>query len=709
MAQPSVAKFLGPPLGVDRMLVRRVHAHSALGRLYEVRLELLRKAENPDKSEKAKVKAEKLLGLHAGVEIPAAQNKYRYINGIVTEFERGGRVGRFDIYRLTLRPWLWQLTLTTDMRIFQNKTAVQIIDEVFAEYGAASKVEKKLEGSFEKRPFTVQYRETDFNFVSRLMEQEGIYYYFKHEADHHTLVLCNGASGHSDSPVPKLSWSPSLKEDKERLDIITHWHRSHSLQPLKSSRTDFAAESPTTSLMAESRKRSVPYPSPSAQYKYETYGYPGGHDDMAMTSVGGKVARGKAAAELLTDRYESAHSIAEALTLEPMLALGQTFTLDGEHEDKGKYLTTSTVQALEYTGYEAADEATDSTYECRFDAVLATVKYQPQPWSEPVVVNGPQTATVTGTSGSEIYTEEYGRVKVRFHWDRRGASDETSSCWARVAFPWASKGFGFVTLPRVGDEVVIEFLDGNPDYPVVTGSVYNGTNKPPYALPAHATVSGIRSRSSKGGSADNFNELRFEDDKGKEYVWFQAEKDFHQLVKNDAYASIKNNLWTDVTKNTQHQIGENLTMTVGKVSTIDAKGDAHIKLGADLNTAITGAFNLKVTGESKTKVVENIEISTDKEMHLDVLKAFNLTAGATLHLKATAGVVIDGGTQLCIKAGAGFVLLGPDGVTIQGPIVKINSGGSAGSANEATKAEPTTPKEPGKQEENKDPLAGGNG
>lgn len=701
MALESVAEFISPPLGSKPMHVRRVYAHSRLGRLYEVRLELLRETGDL-------VTARQLLGLHAGVKIPAALDEWRHVNGIVTEFERGGQVGSFDIYRLTLRPWLWQLTLTADCRIFQEKTAVEILDEIFAEYGAASKVEKKLEGSFAKRPYTVQYRESDFNFVSRLMEQEGIYYYFKHEDDRHTLVLCNGLNGHADGPVAELHWSPSLKDDKERLDIVTHWNRSHLLQPLKTTLNDFAAESPTTSLLASSAVRSAPYPKPSAQYKYEIYDYPGGHDDLAMTSVSGKVQRGKSAADVLNQRHETAHSLVEALTSEPMIALGQTFTFKGHPEDDGRYLVSATVQALEYTGYEAGEEATETAYECRFDAVPASVKYQPPPAARPVTVTGSQTATVTGKSGDEIHTDKYGRVKVRFHWDRRGQSDETASCWVRVSQPWASKGFGFVALPRVGDEVVVDFLEGDPDRPLITGRVYNGDNMPPWELPAQATVSGVRTRSSKQGSATTFNELRFDDKKGSEYIWFQAEKDFHHRIKHDATLTVDNDRSTKIGNNDTLKVVGEFAAGLDKSAKVKVGVDTHLKIGGDLNAEVGGATGLKSTGEISIKGDAALKVTSGAATDLKVGAGLNVTATGAVHIKGL-GVVIDGGTQLCIKAGGAFILLGPEGVTIQGTLTKVNSGGAGGNANAAAAASPAAPAEPAEPPAQQDPISGGGG
>lgn len=688
-------------LAEDALLFRRMEGYDALGRLYEVRLELLR---HVDKT--PLIKADEVLGTHVGVKIRNPDDSWRYVNGVCTRFERGGMVGRFHIYRLQLRPWLWELTLTTDCRIFQNKTAVQIIDDIFAEYAAASKVEKKLTGTPVTRPYTVQYNESDFNFVTRLMEQEGIYYYFKHEQGKHTLVLCNGSTGHSPAATPTLQWSPSASSNALREDIVTHWHRSHSLRSLKYSHTDYAAEAPTTSLMA-SATRSAPYPSPSNPKKYEVHRYPGGHDDGAMVA-GDKVSPGTSGAEVEVARFESGHSIAEGITPEHTLVVGSTFTLEGEHEDAGDYLVTGTVFEMEFAGYEANADKLSTSYTCRFEAVPKAIRFMPEADAQPVRMRGPQTALVVGASADEIHTDEYGRVRIQFPWDRVGQKNEQSSAWVRVAQPWASKGFGAVFLPRVGDEVLVDFESGDPDHPIVVGSLYNGDNKHPWALPAQATVSGIKTRSSKQGSATTANELRFDDKKDSEYIWFQAEKDFHQLVKNDALVTVKRDRKTTVGRDEMLKITGKLDASVGGVAKLGFAADTHLAIDGDLNAEVGGATNLKSAGAIAIKGDGTLQVASGGAGDLSIGGALNITASGAVHIKGM-GVVIDGGSQLCIKAGGAFILLGPEGVTIQGTLTKVNSGGSGGNANSAAQANPAAPEPPDDPTADTDPLAEGGG
>ena len=686
------------------LLFRRLQAREELGRLPEYRIDLLRP--NDDPKVKA-LEAADLLGKAAGVDILLkAGGTFRQINGLVTRFEKGGVKGRYDLYHVELRPWLWHLTLGADCRIFQNKSALEIITSIFAEYKSATAVEDKVSPKPAKRPFTVQYRESDYNFVSRLMEEEGIYYYFKHANAQHTLVLCNSPSGHSNVEGTVLHWSAKKTDRLKASNIITQWTRTHSLRSLKYSHTDFAAEAPATSLLA-SAKRTANYGEPN---DLEVYDYPGGHDDMAMgTNTGGKQAEGERTAKLRVNAFESGHSVAAGITAFRPLAVGHTFKFENPpvEADKLDYLVTSSIFEMEVGGYEAdkdKETLTTTNYTCRFDAVPKAVAFQPRRVAQAPLVHGPQTATVVGPSGDEIHTDKYGRVKVKFHWDRDDKKNETSSCFVRISQPWASKQFGMMALPRIGDEVVVEFLEGNPDRPLITGRVYNGTNMPPWELPAHATVSGIKTRSSKGGAADNANELRFEDEKGKEYIWLQAEKDFHRWVKNDSFDTVNRDRWTDTDRNSQHNVTGKYAMEVGKTATLKVAEDVSATLGADFSLAVTGALGAKIDDAIAVKGAKAVALTVGAALDVDAGQTIKLTGASSVHIKGL-GIVIDGGTSLTIKAGTGSVVLDSGGVTITGAMVKINSGGSPGTANAAAQANPAAPEEPVAPAENKDPLA----
>jgi type VI secretion system secreted protein VgrG len=319
-------------------------------------------------------------------------------------------------------------------------------------------------------------------------------------------------------------------------------------------------------------------------------------------------------------------------------------------------------------------------------------------------VRGPQTAVVVGPAGDEIHVDRFGRVKVWFRWDRVGPKNERSTCFIRVATPWASKRYGMISHPRIGDEVVVSFLEGNPDRPLITGSVYNGDNMPPYELPPQATVSGIRSRSSKGGGAGNFNELRFDDKRGDEYVWFQAEKDFHRLVKHDATDEVVRNNQVEIGKNHTAAVGEAYDLKIGKTAKVEVGTDTSVKVLGDTNMAVDGGMGLKVGSALDIKSGGPMAVTSGAAMDVHAGASLTISAAGSVHIKASTGVVIDGGTSLTIKVGGTFISLDPSGVSIVGPMVKNNSGGAAGSAANATQANPTAPAAPAAIVHKNDPL-----
>jgi type VI secretion system secreted protein VgrG len=682
------------PLGEGALKFRRMNLQEQLGRLPACHVELVR----PSKD--AAIVPGSLLGQKATVKLLLEQGQHRFFNGWVTRFERGGVVGRHDVYRLELRPWLWYLTLGQDSRIFQTKTAMEIIQAVFGEYGQ-QQFENKVTGTLRSRNYCVQYRETDFAFVSRLMEEEGVYYYFKHSDGNHSMVLCNGAAGHSPIPGGSLSWAQAQTDDRYREDVIQDWAQADSVGSLKYVHRDYDYVTPAPDRTKDD-SRTLPV---AIQGDGEVFDFPGRHAEPGTPND----ATGTSRAGIEVDIFESGHVVATGVTRHRVTAVGSTFTFK-DYPTAGTtsdWLITKADYEMEFGDYEADKNETSEGFACRFEAVPKSIAFQPQPITPKPIVRGPQTAVVVGPGGEEIHTEEHGRVKVQFRWDRVGTSNENSSCWIRVATPWASKGFGMISLPRIGDEVVVSFLEGDPDRPLITGSVYNGVNKSAYTLPANQTVSGIRSRSSKEGSESTFNEIRFEDKKGSEYIWVHAEKNLHTMVENSAFTVIGNELHSEVKKNAFVKVGENVHVEVLKKTHVKLTEDSHVELVADLNAKLGGALHLKVVGA--------VEVKSDDAIALDAAQAFDIKAGQNLNLesgaagnfKASSGIVIDGGSQVTIKGGSGTIVLDSSGVTITGPMVKINSGGGGAGAASAKAANPTAPTAPTERTENTDPLSGG--
>lgn len=696
-------EFLTPLDGdTPALLFRRMVAREELGRLPEYKLELLRDSVD------GPVSADDLLGAKVDIKVRVDDTTFRYINGYVTQFGQTGAVGRFDVYRVEVRPWLWQLTLGADCKIFQDKSAIDVIEAVFADYAAAGTVKKgDILGTPAVRSYTVQYNESDFNFVTRLMEEEGIHFYFTHVKGAHTLVLTDKASTHSPITDATLRWAPKQLGEQLSEDVVTGWQSSHRIGSLKYVHTDFAAEKPTLDLTTQAT-RTVTYGKHPTNL--EVFDYPGRYADVSMDGSA-KVPIGTAWAQLQVDRFESGRRTLVGTTPYRHTTAGVTFTLKDHHSDDGDYLITAVNLQIDYAQYEASDSDMSTSMDIRFEAVPKATPFHPLPIARKPLIYGPQTATVVGTSGDEITTDQYARAKLQFRWDRIGVKDEKSSCWVRVSQPWAGKQFGMIALPRIGDEVVVEFLEGNPDRPLITGRVYNGDNMPPYKLPDQATVSGIKTQSSKGGGLTDANELRFDDKKGSEYVWLQAQKDMFSWVKNDRFSSVLNNYWGDVTKNYSLKIGGTTDVAIADVTRVKIDKDLNVKLGADMHVAITGALGLEVTDAIAIKGSQAIAISSGQAMDLKVGQTLNMTATSAVSLKGMS-ITLEGDSQITIKAGAGTITLGPAGVTIDGPMVKINCGGGGGSATAAAQASPPAPQEPPDPTKNKDPLAqdsGGSG
>jgi len=411
---------------------------------------------------------------------------------------------RYGLYRATLSPWLWFLTRTSDCRIFQNMTVPAIIEQVFHDHGFNDFIPTKLSGSYRTWEYCVQYRETDFNFVSRLMQQEGIYYYFTHENGKHTLVLADNPGSHSTfsgyDQVPY--YPPDVQEFRER-DHIYEWTVEKQVQSGAYALNDFDFMAPRKNL-----RTLASTPKDHAMADLPMYDYPGDYTEASD---------GNAYSAVRLQELLAQHEILRGQGIARGLAVGYLFSLThyGREDQNRKYLIVSAVHDLQSDTYESvAGIDAAKPYVGRITAIDAQQQYRAPRINPKPVVQGPQTAIVVGASGDEIHTDQYGRVKCQFHWDRYGEANQNSSCWIRVAQSWAGKKWGTLYLPRVGHEVIVDFLEGDPHRPIITGRVYNDINKPPYTLPDNKTMSTLKSLSSTGG--DGFNEFRFEDKKGSE-------------------------------------------------------------------------------------------------------------------------------------------------------------------------------------------------
>jgi type VI secretion system secreted protein VgrG len=663
---------------------KSMSAHEEVSRLFEFQVIAI--------SGDSAISADDLLGTQAAVSLEVADDTKRWFHGVIASFGIEGVVGRYYSYRLTLRPWAWLLTRSADLRIFQQKTAPDIIKDVFGEY--AHTFVNELKGTYATRTYCVQYRETDFNFVSRLMEEEGIFYYWRHSEDKHELVLADGPSTHV--ATPGFDTILYLEDDLRVAEkqAINDWHMRHEIQPGKATLSDYDFDKPSTSLRSLTASGSRKH----AEREHEIYDYPG---------LYGVKADGDARARIRLDELSARFGRFTGQGNTPGLAAGALFTLkDHPRADQnGDYVLLSTQIDMQQAGYESGNEQ-DTLFLCRFVAKAAADPFRPARTTRKPSVAGPQTALVVGDGDKgDIWTDKYGRVKVQFHWDRVGKKDGKSSCWLRVASGWAGNGWGLLAIPRIGQEVVVAFLEGDPDQPLVVGSVYNAENMPPYELPAKAAVMTLKSRTLQGAVAD-YNELRFDDTKGSEHLMLQAQKDRYDIVKNDLRTDVANDEERSVGKNQSVSVGENLALTVGKAMS-QTVGDAlHLDVAKDQLVNIGANHGLKVTQDASTDAGQNWSLNAGQDIHAKAGMNLGAEAGMNLHLKGGMNVVIEAGMQLTIKAGPASVVLGPDGVSITGPLVKVNSGGAAGSGSGAKPKKPAKPEKAKKPEKLKDPLDG---
>jgi type VI secretion system secreted protein VgrG len=621
-------------------LFRRMEATEELSRLFEYELEVL--------SEDHAIKLEDVVGQNVTVRLNVRDDEERYFNGYVSRFGHVGAVGKFGLYRATLRPWLWFLTRTSDCRIFQEKSVPDIIKEICNENGY-SDIEDGLSESYRKWIYCVQYRETDFNFLSRLMEQEGIYYYFKHEDGKHTLVLADAHSSHELCPgYEEVPFYTQAEGDLMELDHIYEWSVQQEFQACAYALCDFDFERPRSDMKVRT-KASREHP----MADLEIYDYPGVYCEPGCKAEQFTsrdfIDTGEFYAQSRINEMQSKYEHATGRGNARGLYAGGLFELtDCPRDDQNReYLIISATHEIQVSEYETmgkGDEVADEAYACDLTAMDSKQVFRSPRVTPKPVVQGPQTAVVVGPSGEEIWTDKFGRVKLQFHWDRYGKADENSSCWVRVAQVWAGKTWGGIQIPRIGQEVVVEFLEGDPDRPLITGRVYNGDNLPPYKLPDNQTQSGMKSRSTKSGGGGNFNEFRFEDKKGEEELYLHAEKDHTNItendrsedvghdrslhVANDKSEAVDNNKSIEIGVNHEESIGSNKKLSVGVNHDETIGANKTLKVGANHGENIGGNMTLTIAQMLTESVGVNYAETVGAAMQLTVGAAMTETVGA---------------------------------------------------------------------------------
>jgi len=623
-------------LADDVLLFAGMRGTEQLGRLSEFTVSM--------ESEDANIAVGDVLGKSLDVILTTSDGQgKRYFNGIVTRFSQTGWRDNFVTYEATVHPGLWLLTRASNCRIFQDDSVTEIVKQVCGAYGSDVVLDLgSLSQSYAPLPYCVQYRETDFNFVCRLLEAAGIYFYFTHSAGRHTMVLADSYSAHQAiAGYGALVFDGMRSSGSRAPESMLTWSSSGAISSSTYDLNDFDFEKASNSASGGLRSTAT-IPAAFGQTSYEMYDYPG---DYNMANAGNRLARARM--EALHGEGEQITATTSARGLHP----GGLFTL-AEHprnEANRAYLVTSS--RYEVTGNDYASGGRTFAFACHIKAIGKAHAYRPVPVVRKPVVQGPQTAMVVGKAGEEIWTDKYGRVKVQFHWDRLGKEDELSSCWVRVAQGWAGKGWGALSVPRIGMEVVVSFLEGDPDRPLVTGCVYNSDAMPPYSLPEEQTVSTLKSRSSKGG--EGFNELRFEDKKGEEEVFIHAERDFLRVVKNNDALKVgfetaaKGDQTVDIKNDQTIKIGHDALESVGNDQTLDVGNAQKVKVGTTIMVEAGTSIELKV-GASSIKIEAGKITIKSPEIEIAADANAKLKAGAMLDIKS-GGIMTIGGALVKIN------------------------------------------------------------
>jgi type VI secretion system secreted protein VgrG len=687
------------PLGPDALVFESMSATDELGRLSEYRIVALSDSPNLDPYA--------LLGKLMTLRIELADGALRHVNAYVTGFRQVDFSKNSVRYEILAQPWLWFLTRSSDCRIFQKMKVPDIIREVFSKYPSAM-YELRLSGEYDEWEYCVQYRESDFQFVSRLLEQEGIYYYFTHSEDKHTLILADSPSAHEPYPgYAALRYLPSEK-NVSGLERVIDWSFAYEIQSGAFVIEDYDYSKPRIEL-----KQQLKELRPHAESAYEVYDYPGKFDTPP---------KGENYVRIRMEEQQGRHLTFRGRTNARGIVTGCKMTLtDHPRGDQNQcYLVTSTSWKMSYLT-EKDGESPRFGFDQNFSCIDSEVQYRSRRLTPKPVVQGPQTARVVGPAGEEIFTDAQARVKVHFHWDRLGQEDENSSCWLRVSYPMAGKGYGSVQVPRIGQEVIVDFLEGDPDRPIITGRVFNAVQTPPYAMPG--MVSGMKSQTHKG---KGFNAMSMDDTAGQEKIDLHAQHDMVTTVQNDQTNSVKNNRNTTVdvddsltvtgnrTAHVQGKLSETIvtghevTVTAGRTETVSGgltqtindsatsmiNGGSTSTINGGLTGTITGTHKSTVngdvdktitTGEKKTVSAGKTLTVTDGgfteavtgERKTTVIGAINKSATETLDQHATGAATYTSVTSVTLGVGESKVEVTPSSITISagGSTIKVDSGG----------------------------------
>jgi type VI secretion system secreted protein VgrG len=634
------------PLGADVLVPFGFQGREAMSELFEFTIDMVADQGKLATSPPHGIDPARLLGQKVTLSVKRSAGERRHFNGIVSRLTHGMPYSTgLRAFRATIVPDLWITTRKRNFRVFQDVNLRDIVTKVLS----ASKLRAVFRaiGGTTVRSYCVQYDETDFNFICRLLEEEGLFFFFRHTSSSHELVIGDASSHYEEAQDREVVFTTATGFNSGALST---WEWNSDIVTGKITQRDYDFEAPSKDLTTTDTTRLTP----AILKDIEAYHYPGRYVDKAIGTKLGEARTGAHSAE---------HTVISASGSAPGFAAGAKAKLTNHPypNEKGKSFVCIAVDHVARDDSQLGQSSGGGDYSNSFRAIPADVVFRPQRRAARALVQGPLTAIVVGPKGEEIHVDKHGRIRIQFHWDREGAKDGKTTCWVRVAQSLAGKGWGSQFIPRVGMEVVVQFLNGDPDRPLVTGAVYNGENTPPYALPDSKTQSGIKTRSSPKGGGEDFNELRFEDKKGEEEVYLHAQKDFSQVVENDETLDVGNDQKITVKKNravTVTEGNETQKIEAGNRTTTLAKGN-------DTLTLEKGNRQVKLDGpgnHSLTLKSGNAAISLDS---------------GNYSLKAKGGkITLEAAQSIELKVGGSSLKLTPAGIEIKGTLIKANASAS---------------------------------
>ena len=685
LSQENRQTVIETPLGPDVLMLQHFSGSECLSKDFSYTMTVL--------SEDAAIDGNALIGKRISITYCDEDDRKRHFNGFVSRFEYNQHIEepvKAAAYTIEMVPWLWFLHHNSDCQIFQEMSAPDIIKQIFNELGY-NDFRNELTESYPTREYCVQYNESDFNFVCRLMEEEGIFFYFEHTKDKHTLVICDSPSGYFDLQETEVQYSPRAQEQFKQLNS---WRHVYEFRPGKVTQKDFNFKKPTDGL-ATNRTSRVKFEESS---KLEVYQYPGLYDEES---------KGSRLTKVRLEEIEAEHDHVVGSGSYLNFAPGGKFEVHkhirpGE-QGRSYALVEVHTEISSNLGFDShqGDDFTNS-----FRCIPAETAFRPPRTTPKPVVEGPQTAIVA-TDGQEIVVDEHARVKVQFHWDRYGEKDVNSSCWIRVSQVHAGAGWGMIDIPRKDEEVIVSFLDGDPDRPIITGRVYNGDNQPPFGLKgagSNAENKTRRGNSTKSYENSGYNEMTMDDTAGEEQIRIHAQYDMNTTVLNDQTLDVGNdrtkNIGNDETmtigndqaltvgNNRECTVASNHDETVGSDQSVTIGSNQSTTVGSNQSTSVGGSYSLSVASGVSTEVGSSASTSVASSaetvvgqnsseqvgMNKEIVCGQELSQQAGMEIKITAGmkVTIEAGAILELKCGASSISMNPAMVTITGPLVKIN-------------------------------------